>query len=113
VNGAAQNWQATAEPLSRAWASRGSKVRVCAAWILLFLRARARGPVKSFSLRLVSLVWLMAALSMVGWLVVNLDTVGWILIAVTTGLMTFELTRRPAGPAGRTSPSRRHDEPPD
>jgi len=29
--------------------------------------------VKPFSLRLVAVVWLMAALSLVGWLIVNLD----------------------------------------
>lgn len=53
------------------------------------------------------MVWLMAALSLVGWLIVNLDTAGWILAALTAGLMTFELTRRPVR-RGRPS-----DEPPD
>jgi hypothetical protein len=43
-----------------------------------------------------AILWLMAALSLVGWLIVNLDTAGWILVLLTTGLMTFELTRRPA-----------------
>ena len=60
--------------------------------------------------RLVAIVWLMAALSMVGWLIVNLDSAGWILVLLTVGLMTFELTRRPA----RSSrPGRRgtHDQP--
>jgi hypothetical protein len=33
---------------------------------------------------------------MVGWLIVNLDSAGWILVLLTVGLMTFELTRRPA-----------------
>jgi hypothetical protein len=42
----------------------------------------------------------MAALSLVGWLIVNLDTAGWILLAVTVGLMVFELTRQPAGRGG-------------
>ncbi len=46
--------------------------------------------------RLLAIVWLLAALSLVGWLIVNLDTAGWILVALTGGLMTFELTRRPA-----------------
>ena len=73
-------------------------------------------PVKSFSLRLVAIVWLLAALSLVGWLIVNLDTAGWILVLITTGLMTFELTRKPV-PRGRptTGPgsSAAHEEPPD
>ena len=42
----------------------------------------------------------MSALSLVGWLIVNLDTAGWILLSVTTGLMTFELTRRPVRRGG-------------
>ena len=70
---------------------------------------------KSFSLRLVAVVWLMAALSLVGWLIVNLDTAGWILVAVTTGLMTFELTRGPVQggrPARRQESSHRGDAPP-
>ena len=64
--------------------------------------------------RLVAIVWLMAALSLVGWLLVNLDTAGWILVILTAGLMTFELTRRPAraeGRASRVKPSRLPDEP--
>jgi hypothetical protein len=55
--------------------------------------------------RFVAILWLMAALSLVGWLIVNLDTAGWILVVLTTSLMTFELTRRPVrrrGPASRT-----------
>jgi hypothetical protein len=56
-------------------------------------------PVKRLALRLVPSLWLLAALSLVGWLIVNLDTAGWILMVVTTGLMTFELTRRPVPPA--------------
>ena len=38
--------------------------------------------------KLLALVWLMAALSLVGWLFVNLDTAGWILVSLTVGLMT-------------------------
>jgi len=45
--------------------------------------------------RLLAVLWLLAALSLVGWLIVNLDVAGWILAALTGGLMTFELTRRP------------------
>ena len=69
---------------------------------------------KSFTLRLVAIVWLMAALSLVGWLIANLDTAGWILVAVTTGLMTFELTRRPVhggSRARRREPSHPGDTP--
>jgi hypothetical protein len=73
-------------------------------------------PVKSFSLRLIAIVWLLAALSLVGWLIVNLDTAGWILVAITTGLMAFELTRTPVA-HGRTprstKSSQRYDEPGD
>ena len=73
-------------------------------------------PVKSFSMRLIAIVWLLAALSLVGWLIVNLDTAGWILAAITTGLMAFELTRTPVG-HGRSSrstkSSQRYDEPGD
>ena len=71
---------------------------------------------KSFSLRLVAIVWLLAALSLVGWLIVNLDTAGWILVVVTTGLMTFELTRKPVrrgGPTTGPGSGAAHDEPPD
>jgi hypothetical protein len=55
-------------------------------------------------------IWLIAALSLVGWLIVNLDTAGWILVLLTIGLMTFELTRRPAR---HSRPWRRgiHDQP--
>jgi hypothetical protein len=72
--------------------------------------------VKSFSLRLVAIVWLMAALSLVGWLIVNLDTAGWILLSITVGLMAFELTRRPVrrGESVRQpQSSAAHNEPPD
>jgi hypothetical protein len=56
----------------------------------------------------------MAALSMVGWLIVNLDTAGWILVGITTGLMSFELTRRPVRRGrGATRPHPARDEPPD
>lgn len=58
---------------------------------------------KSLSLRLVAVVWLMAALSLVGWLIVNLDMAGWILVSITTGLMTFELTRKPVHRGERAS----------
>lgn len=61
---------------------------------------------KSFSVRLLAVVWLMAALSLVGWLIVNLDAAGWILVSITTGLMTFELTRKPSQRGG---PARRPD----
>lgn len=44
--------------------------------------------------RWIAVLWLMAALSMVGWLIVNLDIAGWILLVLTIGLMAFELTRR-------------------
>ena len=44
--------------------------------------------------RYVALLWLMAALSLVGWLLVNLDTAGWILVILTVGLMAWELTTR-------------------
>jgi hypothetical protein len=50
---------------------------------------------KAFSLRLAAVVWLMAALSLIGWLIVNLDAARWILVALTTGLITFQLTRKP------------------
>jgi hypothetical protein len=46
------------------------------------------------------MVWLLAALSLVGWLIVNLDTAGWIILTLTVGLMAFELTRRRDGAGG-------------
>jgi hypothetical protein len=49
------------------------------------------------SSRSVAVLWLLAALSLVGWLIVNLDTAGWIILTLTVGLMAFELTRRPNG----------------
>jgi hypothetical protein len=49
------------------------------------------------SSRSVAIVWLLAALSLVGWLIVNLDTAGWIILTLTVGLMAFELTRRRDG----------------
>jgi hypothetical protein len=52
------------------------------------------------SSRSVALVWLLAALSLVGWLIVNLDTAGWIILTLTVGLMAFELTRRRDGQGG-------------
>jgi hypothetical protein len=70
--------------------------------------------VKSFSRRLLAVVWLMAALSLVGWLIVNLDTAGWILLSITVGLMAFELTRRPVRRGERaTQPSAARGKPPD
>jgi hypothetical protein len=45
-------------------------------------------------------LWLMAALSLVGWLLVNLDTAGWILVILTVGLMAWELTTRKGGKGG-------------
>lgn len=80
-------------------------VRVAARILRDLVAASAVPPVKRLS-RLLTIVWLMAACSLVGWLLVNLDTAGWILLTVTIGLMTFELTRRPAsgdGPARRAS----------
>ncbi|HZP38166.1 MAG TPA: hypothetical protein VFE48_16905 [Methylomirabilota bacterium] len=52
------------------------------------------------SSRSIALVWLLAALSLVGWLIVNLDTAGWIILTLTVGLMAFELTRRRDGTGG-------------
>ena len=57
------------------------------------------------SSRSVALVWLLAALSLIGWLIVNLDTAGWIILTLTVGLMAFELTRRRDGQ--RTQPKAR------
>lgn len=47
--------------------------------------------------RYVAVLWLLAALSLLGWLIVNLDVAGWILFVLTIGLMVFELTRRDTG----------------
>ena len=72
--------------------------------------AATMGPMKWPSSRSVALVWLLAALSLIGWLIVNLDTAGWIILTLTVGLMAFELTRRRDGAGG--SPKRRiPDEP--
>jgi len=71
-------------------------------------------PVKRFVSRFVAILWLMAALSLVGWLIVNLDTAGWILVILTTSLMTFEPTRRPVRRGGPAVPPKSHplpDEP--
>ena len=46
-----------------------------------------------------------AALSLVGWLIKNLDVAGWIILALTVGLMAFELTRGRSGQGSR--PKRR------
>jgi len=53
--------------------------------------------------RYVAVLWLLAALSLIGWLLVNLDIAGWILVILVVGLMTWELTRRKAGKGGRAS----------
>ena len=47
--------------------------------------------------RYIAVLWLLAALSLVGWLLVNLDVAGWILVILTVGLMTWELTTRKTG----------------
>ena len=52
------------------------------------------GAVKNIAWRYASLLWLLAALSLVGWLIVNLDTAGWIIISLVVGLMAWQLTRR-------------------
>ena len=51
--------------------------------------------------RYVAVLWLLAALSLVGWLLVNLDMAGWILVILTVGLMTWELTTRKGDRNGR------------
>ena len=61
--------------------------------------------------KLLAIVWVLAALSLVGWLIVNLDSAGWILVVLTTGLMTFELTRRPRRGDGPVGPARSHQGP--
>jgi len=62
--------------------------------------------------RYVAILWLLAALSLVGWLLVNLDTAGWILVALTIGLMAWELTtRKGSGKSGGQTPFGRRDEP--
>ncbi len=49
---------------------------------------------RKLATRYASLLWLLAALSLVGWLIVNLDTAGWIIISLVVGLMAWQLTRR-------------------
>ena len=62
--------------------------------------------------RYVAILWLLAALSLVGWLLVNLDTAGWILVVLTVGLMAWELTtRKGGGKGGGPTPFGRRDEP--
>jgi len=64
--------------------------------------------------RYLAVLWLLAALSLVGWLFVNLDTAGWILLVLTVGLMTWELTTRKGGKGDGSGPGRsfgRPDEP--
>jgi Flp pilus assembly protein TadB len=51
--------------------------------------------------RYIAVLWLLAALSLVGWLLVNLDVAGWILVILTVGLMAWELTTRKGGRDGR------------
>ena len=58
--------------------------------------------------RYVAILWLFAALSLIGWLLVNLDTAGWILVILTIGLMAWELTGRKKGGSSRSG---RPDEP--
>ncbi|HYB71181.1 MAG TPA: hypothetical protein VEH80_10930 [Candidatus Bathyarchaeia archaeon] len=62
------------------------------------------------SSRSVAILWLLAALSLVGWLIKNLDVAGWIILTITVGLMVFELTR---GRDGQGGPPKRRvpDEP--
>ena len=55
---------------------------------------RGAEAVKKLASRYASLLWLLAALSLVGWLIVNLDTAGWIIITLVVGLMAWQLTRR-------------------
>jgi hypothetical protein len=50
--------------------------------------------VKRIASRYASLLWLLAALSLVGWLIVNLDTAGWIIISLVVGIMAWQLTKR-------------------
>jgi hypothetical protein len=64
--------------------------------------------------RYVAVLWLLAALSLVGWLLVNLDTAGWILVILTVGLMSWELTARNGrgpGRGGQRRPLGSPDEP--
>ncbi len=49
---------------------------------------------KRIASRYASLLWLLAALSLIGWLIVNLDTAGWIIISLVVGIMAWQLTRR-------------------
>ena len=60
--------------------------------------------------RYVAMLWLLAALSLIGWLLVNLDTAGWILVILTVGLMTWELTTRRSNKSADPR-ERRPDEP--
>jgi len=60
--------------------------------------------VKKLASRYASLLWLLAALSLVGWLIVNLDTAGWIIISLVVGLMAWQLSRRER--AGRAEAER-------
>ena len=55
---------------------------------------RGPGTLRRLVSRYASLLWLLAALSLVGWLIVNLDTAGWIIITLVVGIMAWQLTRR-------------------
>jgi cytochrome b561 len=72
-----------------------------AAWNERAARARDRTTMRNAVSRYVAVLWLMAALSLIGWLLVNLDTAGWILVILTVGLMTWELTARSTRNPGR------------
>jgi hypothetical protein len=50
--------------------------------------------VKRFASRYVPLLWLLAALSLMGWFVWNGDLAGWILLGLVVGLMAWQLTGR-------------------
>lgn len=49
---------------------------------------------KRFASRYVPLLWLLAALSLVGWFIWNGDLAGWILLGLVVGLMAWQLTAR-------------------
>ena len=49
---------------------------------------------RRFVFRYVSLLWVLAVLSLVVWFVWNGDLAGWILLALVVGLMTWQLTGR-------------------
>ena len=49
---------------------------------------------RRFVFRYVSLLWVLAVLSLVGWFVWNGDLAGWILLGLVVGLMAWQLTAR-------------------